>query len=154
MNLNDYQTQSRDTAMYPHRDRNLWYPTLGLVGEISEYLTAVESEKIKEAGDVAWYCSQLCSEAGLTLELVIQPIAELEAITTVLGQLAECVKKLYRDRNGEVSDKDRAIVTHAVNQVWQYCILNKDQSVILSTNIAKLQSRKTRDVLGGSGDDR
>jgi NTP pyrophosphatase (non-canonical NTP hydrolase) len=154
MNLNDYQTQSRDTAMYPHRDRNLWYPTLGLVGEISEYLTAVESEKIKEAGDVAWYCSQLCSEAGLTLELVIQPIAELEAITTVLGQLAECVKKLYRDRNGEVSDKDRAIVTHAVNQVWQYCIPNKDQSVILSTNIAKLQSRKTRDVLGGSGDDR
>lgn len=154
MNLNDYQTQSRDTAMYPHRDRNLWYPTLGLVGEIAEYLTAVESEKIKEAGDVAWYCSQLCSEAGLTLELVIQPIAELEAITTVLGQLAECVKKLYRDRNGEVSDKDRAIVTHAVNQVWQYCIPNKDQSVILSTNIAKLQSRKTRDVLGGSGDDR
>ncbi len=154
MNLTDYQTQSRDTAMYPDRDRNLWYPTLGLVGEIAEYLTAAESEKIKEAGDVAWYCSQLCSEAGLNLETVIQSVKELEAITTVLGQLAECVKKLYRDRNGEVSDKDRAIVTHSVNQIWNHCILGKDQSIILSTNIAKLQSRKTRGVLVGSGDDR
>ncbi len=154
MNLTDYQTQSRDTAMYPDRDRNLWYPTLGLVGEIAEYLTAAESEKIKEAGDVAWYCSQLCSEAGLTLELVIQPIAELEAVTTVLGQLAECVKKLYRDRNGEVNHKDRAIVTHSVNHIWQYCIPSHDQSIILSTNITKLQSRKMRGVLGGSGDDR
>ena len=154
MNLTDYQTQSRDTAMYPDRDRNLWYPTLGLVGEIAEYLTAAESEKIKEAGDVAWYCSQLCSEAGLTLESVIQPIAEPEATTTVLGQLAECVKKLYRDRNGEVSDKDRAIVAHSVNHIWHHCIPNKDQTMILSTNISKLQSRKTRGVLSGSGDDR
>jgi NTP pyrophosphatase (non-canonical NTP hydrolase) len=154
MNLTDYQTQSRDTAMYRDRDRNLWYPTLGLVGEIAEYLTAAESEKIKEAGDVAWYCSQLCSEAGLNLEIIIRPVKELEAITTVLGQLAECVKKLYRDRNGEVSDKDRAIVTHSVNQIWNHCIPSKDQSMILSTNITKLQSRKERGVLGGSGDDR
>lgn len=154
MNLTDYQTQSRDTAMYPDRDRNLWYPTLGLVGEIAEYLTAAESEKIKEAGDVAWYCSQLCSEAGLNLETIIQPIKELDAITTVLGQLSECVKKLYRDRNGEVSDKDRALVTHSVNHLWHHCIPSEHQSIILSTNITKLQSRKTRGVLGGSGDDR
>ena len=90
----------------------------------------------------------------MRLESVIQPIAELEALTTVLGQLAECVKKLYRDRNGEVSDKDQAIVTHSVNHIWHHCIPIKDQSIILSTNIAKLQSRKTRGVLGGSGDDR
>jgi NTP pyrophosphatase (non-canonical NTP hydrolase) len=154
MNLTDYQTQSRDTAMYPDRDHNLWYPTLGLVGEIAEYLTAAESEKIKEAGDVAWYCSQLCSEAGLQLETIIQPIAEPESMTTVLGQLAECVKKLYRDRQGIVSDLDRAIVSHSVNHLWYHCIPVNDQSIILSTNIAKLQSRKTRGVLGGSGDDR
>ena len=49
MNLTDYQIQSRDTAMYPDRDRNLWYPTLGLVGEIAEYLTAAESEKTNDA---------------------------------------------------------------------------------------------------------
>ncbi len=154
MNLNDYQTQSRDTAMYPDRDRNLWYPALGLVGEIAEYLTAAESEKIKEAGDIAWYCSQLCSEAGLMLELIIKPVVELEPITTVLGQLAECVKKLYRDRNGDVSDNDRAIVSHSVNHIWHHCITTTDQSIILSTNIRKLQSRKMRGVLGGSGNDR
>ncbi|MCX5964181.1 MAG: hypothetical protein NT070_13870 [Cyanobacteria bacterium] len=53
-----------------------------------------------------------------------------------------------------MSDKDRAIVTHSVNHIWHHCIPIKDQSIILSTNIAKLQSRKTRGVLGGSGDDR
>lgn len=154
MNLTDYQIQSRDTAMYPDRDRNLWYPTLGLVGEIAEYLTAAESEKIKEAGDVAWYCSQLCSEVGLQLEAIIQPIGQLEAITTILGQLAECVKKLYRDRNGEVTENDRSIVAYCVNQLWHHCIPTENQSIILSTNIVKLQSRKTRGVLAGSGDDR
>jgi hypothetical protein len=154
MNLTDYQSQSRDTAIYPDRDRNLWYPTLGLVGEIAEYLTAAETEKIKEAGDVAWYCSQVCSEAGLQLETVIQRVETLEPITTLLGQLAECVKKLYRDRNGEVSDKDRTIVAHSINHLWQHCIPEPEQPLILTTNITKLQSRKTRGVLGGSGDHR
>jgi NTP pyrophosphatase (non-canonical NTP hydrolase) len=154
MKLSDYQTQSRDTAIYPDRDRNLWYPTLGLVGEIAEYLIAAETEKIKEAGDVAWYCSQVCSEAGLQLEAVIQSVEPLEPITKLLGQLAECVKKLYRDRSGEVSDKDRAIVAHSINHLWHHCIPPADQALILTTNITKLQSRKTRGVLGGSGDHR
>lgn len=154
MQLADYQTQSRDTAIYPDRDRNLWYPTLGLVGEMAEYLTASESEKHKEAGDVAWYCTQVCSEAGLALETVIQPTQQLESIPTLLGQLAECVKKLYRDRQGVVSDSDRIIIAQTVNQLWQHCISTTEQAIILSGNIAKLQSRKSRGVLGGSGDHR
>jgi hypothetical protein len=154
MNLTDYQSQSRDTAIYPDRDRNLWYPTLGLVGEIAEYLTAAETEKIKEAGDVAWYIAQLCSEAGLQLGNVIQPIATPEPITTCLGQLAECVKKLYRDRNGDVCDNDRLIIAFSINHLWHHCIPQAQQKLILTTNITKLQSRKTRGVLGGSGDHR
>jgi hypothetical protein len=154
MNLADYQTQSRDTAIYPDRDRNLWYPTLGLVGEISEYLNAAETEKIKEAGDVAWYCSQVCSEAGLKLDNVIDPITHLEPVIRCLGELSECVKKLYRDRNGEVSDNDRMIIAFSLNHLWHHCIPQADQALILTTNISKLQSRKSRGVLGGSGDHR
>ncbi len=154
MNIADYQTQSRDTAIYPDRDRNLWYPTLGLVGEISEYLNAAETEKIKEAGDVAWYCSQVCSEAGLKLENVIYPIVHLEPIIRCLGELSECVKKLYRDRNGEVSDNDRMIIAFSLNHLWHHCIPASAQALILTTNLAKLQSRKTRGVIGGSGDHR
>jgi hypothetical protein len=154
MNLSDYQIQSRDTAIYPDRDRNLWYPTLGLVGEIAEYLTATDLEKSKEAGDVAWYCAQICSEAGLKLDLVIDPIVHLEPITTCLGELAECVKKLYRDRQGEVSERDRMIIAFSLNHLWHHCIPDSEQALILSNNITKLQSRKSRGVLGGSGDHR
>lgn len=154
MNLADYQSQSRDTAIYPDRDRNLWYPTLGLVGELSEYLIADETEKIKEAGDVAWYCAQLCSEAGLKLDLVIQPITPVEPIIQCLGELAECVKKIYRDRHGDVSESDRMIIASCLCHLWHHCIPTDQQALILTTNIEKLQSRKTRGVLGGSGDHR
>jgi hypothetical protein len=154
MNLSDYQSQSRDTAIYPDRDRNLWYPTLGLIGEISEYLIAAESEKIKEAGDVAWYCAQICSEARLKLDNVIEPITPVEPITRCLGELAECVKKIYRDRSGEVSDTDQMIIAFCINHLWHHCISPADQALILTTNLTKLQSRKTRGVLGGSGDHR
>lgn len=154
MNLADYQTQSRDTAIYPDRDRNLWYPTLGLVGEIAEYLNASKTETIKEAGDVAWYCAQICSEAGLQLDIVISMIIAPKPVHTCLGELAECVKKIYRDRNGQVEESDRLIISLCLNPLWHYCISPADQDLILSTNLEKLQSRKTRGVLGGSGDHR
>jgi hypothetical protein len=157
MNLSDYQHQSRATALYPDRDRNLWYPTLGLMGEVAEYLGADESQKLKEAGDVAWYCAQLCSEAGLQLETILasQSVSgSSDAVMPVLGRLAECVKKLYRDRQGEVSALDQAIVAETVKLIWSHCIDSHDQALILSTNIAKLQSRQKRGVIGGSGDDR
>jgi hypothetical protein len=154
MNLADYQTQSRDTAIYPDRDRNLWYPTLGLIGEVAEYLRADETEKIKEAGDVAWYCAQICSEAGLKLDDIIGPIEPLEPLMKCIGELAELVKKLYRDRHGEVSDNDRMFIALNLNHLWHHCIPASDQALILTTNITKLQNRKSRGVLGGSGDDR
>ena len=85
MDLNDYQKESRKTAIYPHVGSNAIYPTLGLVGEAGEVADKVkkilrdnggrfdeESKKaIKyELGDVLWYVSQLSSELGFELEEV------------------------------------------------------------------------------------
>lgn len=156
MNLADYQTQSRTTALYPDRDRNLWYPMLGLVGEVAEFLNAAETQKLKEAGDVAWYCAQLCSEAELALETVVKADRPSDPIDLLsqLGILSECIKKLYRDRQGIVQEGDRTILTQCLNPIWHTCIPEADQTQILTQNIEKLLSRQKRGVLGGSGDNR
>ena len=83
MKLNDYQRESRKTAMYPDLGGNAIYPTLGLVGEAGEVADKVKKilrdnnglfdkdskDAIKlELGDVLWYISQLSSELGFELE--------------------------------------------------------------------------------------
>ena len=83
MELNDYQRESRKTALYPNVGSNAIYPTLGLVGEAGEVADKVKKilrdkrgifdkdskDAIKfELGDVLWYVSQLASELGYELE--------------------------------------------------------------------------------------
>ena len=85
MELNDYQRESRKTALYPDVGSNAIYPTLGLVGEAGEVADKVKKilrdkkgvfdkdskDAIKfELGDVLWYISQLSSELGYELEEV------------------------------------------------------------------------------------
>ena len=83
MELNDYQRESRKTALYPEVGNNPIYPTLGLVGEAGEVADKVKKilrdkkgvfdkdsrDAIKfELGDVLWYISQLSSELGYELD--------------------------------------------------------------------------------------
>tara|TARA_Y100001968_G_scaffold163891_1_gene149944 strand:+ start:647 stop:976 length:330 start_codon:yes stop_codon:yes gene_type:complete len=83
MELNQFQKESRMTALYPEVGKNAIYPTLGLVGEAGEVADKVkkilrdkngifDSESkyaIKlELGDVLWYVSQLSSELGFDLD--------------------------------------------------------------------------------------
>ena len=83
MELNDYQKESRKTAIYPNLDNNPIYPTLGLVGESGEVADKVkkiirdnggvfddESKHalMLELGDVLWYVAQLSHELGYDLE--------------------------------------------------------------------------------------
>ena len=83
MTFEEYQKLSRKTAIYPNKDNNFIYPTLGLTGEAGE-----EAEKIKrvlrdnngvvddlkrqeikkELGDVLWYLSQIATELDLSLD--------------------------------------------------------------------------------------
>ena len=85
MNLNDYQNQSRETALYPNVGSNTIYPTLGLVGEAGEVADKVKKvirdkkgifdsnskEALKlELGDVLWYVAQLSTELGFELDEV------------------------------------------------------------------------------------
>jgi len=82
--FNDYQNQSKETAIYP---KGFTYPALGLSGEAGEVaehikkairdddgkITPERKEKLKkELGDVLWYLSQLASEVGLSLDEIAQ----------------------------------------------------------------------------------
>lgn len=85
MTFEEYQKTSRTTAMYPDKDHNFIYPTLGLAGEAGEVAEkikkilrdkggaldeAAKTELAKELGDVLWYTANLATELGLTLEQI------------------------------------------------------------------------------------
>ncbi len=85
MTFNQYQKQSRKTAIYPNKDKNFVYPTLGLVGEAGEVAEKIKKilrdkngiinnedkmEISKELGDVLWYIAQLASELNLSLDKI------------------------------------------------------------------------------------
>lgn len=87
MTFQEYQKQSRQTALYPDVGNNFIYPTLGLTGEAGEVSDKIKKvirdkdNKIdeetrlalkKELGDVLWYIAQLSTELGLNLEKVAQ----------------------------------------------------------------------------------
>ena len=95
MNLNEYQSKSRVTALYPNVGHNPIYPTLGLAGEAGEVADKVKKvirdnggifdkpsiEAIKlELGDVLWYVAQLSTELGIELDEVAEAnIAKLSS---------------------------------------------------------------------------
>lgn len=98
LQLNEYQKIAHETADYPEGKVidtkegvehyiNYIYPALGLAEEAGEvagkYAKAVRDnagviderhrlEIIKELGDVLWFVSELCTNLGVTLEVVAQ----------------------------------------------------------------------------------
>lgn len=109
MDFKTYQEKSRETAIYPHKDSDFLYPTLGLVGEA--------------------------------------------------GEVADKIKKILRDSDGVVSEIKREELKKELGDVLWYLAqlateLNLSLEEIAALNIKKLQSRKERGELHGSGDER
>ena len=106
MNINEYQKQASETAIYKDK---LIYPTLGLAGEA--------------------------------------------------GEIANKVKKILRDNSGELEEDVRQnLISELGDVLWYIAALATDLNVELSEvankNIEKLNSRKNRGTIGGSGDNR
>ena len=75
------------------------------------------------------------------------------------GEIAEKVKKIIRDKKGKVSAEDKKELAKEIGDVlWYLAVLAEDLGMslddIAQANLDKLQSRKQRGVLGGSGDNR
>lgn len=75
------------------------------------------------------------------------------------GEVAEKVKKIIRDKQGEISEEDKKELAKELGDVlWYLAVFAEHLGVplheVADQNITKLQSRKARGVLGGSGDNR
>lgn len=101
MNFNEYQQKARETAIYPNKDNNFIYPTLGLVGEAGEVAEKIKKvirdengviseekrgEIKKELGDVLWYLANLSKELNIELEDV------------ALGNIEKLFSRMERDK--------------------------------------------------------
>lgn len=75
------------------------------------------------------------------------------------GEVLGKFKKILRDKKGVLSDKDKAEITKELGDVLWYIamvshLLGSSLDEVARKNNEKLLSRKQRDVLGGSGDNR
>jgi NTP pyrophosphatase (non-canonical NTP hydrolase) len=80
-----YHVLAFQTAIYPNKGNNIYYPALGLTGEAGEVADKIKKimrdksglfddtdkeELVKELGDVLWYVAALCSELSVSMEYV------------------------------------------------------------------------------------
>ena len=75
------------------------------------------------------------------------------------GEVAEKVKKIYRDEDGIMTEtKKQEIVKELGDVLWYLAAIAKDLDISLeevaNININKLHSRKQRGVIHGYGDNR
>jgi NTP pyrophosphatase (non-canonical NTP hydrolase) len=75
------------------------------------------------------------------------------------GEVAEKVKKMVRDDDGLLTAERRAALAKELGDVLWYVAqvateADLDLDAVAAENLAKLLSRRERDVLAGSGDDR
>ncbi len=91
MTFDEYQTESKKTALYPKHDGSLnytlTYPVMGMMSEAGEVAgkikkvirdnggvidDAKKAELAAEVGDVLWYVAQICTELGVSMNDVAQ----------------------------------------------------------------------------------
>ena len=75
------------------------------------------------------------------------------------GEVAEKIKKIIRDGNGEVTPEKRTEILKEIGDVLWYIAalctdLDADMGDVAQANLSKLQSRKERGVIHGNGDNR
>ena len=75
------------------------------------------------------------------------------------GEVCEKIKKIYRDKDGEMSSNDRLDIRKELGDVPWYisqiaCDIDVTLASVATANLEKLRVRKENGTLGGSGDDR
>ena len=103
MDFDYYQIEARKTAIYPNKDENFIYPTLGLVGESGEVAEKIkkilrdkngyfdDESKLaikKELGDVLWYLSNLSNELNFSLNDIAKENLEKLNLRLSKGKIA------------------------------------------------------------------
>lgn len=172
MTFEEYREKAISTKIYSD-DVAIPYVVSGTIGEVGELITAIDFAEhnpeniIKEAGDVFWYIAAVCTELEIPVEeirFIAHPLdlySLIKEVNKSLYTLAEILKKYLRDDYPQnMSDPKRMTILRELS--FLYCATqsitfkfhNISLEEVLSKNLEKLQSRKERGVLGGSGDNR
>ena len=154
--MNEYQAFTPTTAVYP-KETELLYLSLGLMGEMMEWFES--GYDLKEAGDVFWYCSQICNYMGEPLYDIFNSAEYVKDYHCKIN-LAENLKKHLRDGK-DISEAVMSYMVWALSQLrnrYYYSVNNPSLAettiTILKMNMEKLSDRKDRNVLNGDGDSR
>lgn len=80
-------------------------------------------------------------------------------LTGEAGEVSEKIGKVLRDKNGVIDDETRLLLVKELGDVMWYIAnlakeLGWDLADVANTNLEKLNSRRERGVLQGSGDNR
>ena len=86
-------------------------------------------------------------------------IAKILGLSGETGEVAEKFKKILRDKDGKISDEDKLEIAKELGDVLWYIAtisryLDLPLETVAITNLEKLTSRKNRNELHGSGDNR
>lgn len=155
MTFEEYQAAAAVFAVYP-KDREREYLSLGLISEVGELAGKLKKEIrdgvdlteaiLDEISDCLWYLSQIARVGDLRIGDDITP--EVANGHTMIQVVAEITYSSLRcwdcDHAGNALDYLAAICE------WR----NTTLEAVCERNIAKLQDRKNRDVIKGSGDTR
>ncbi len=115
---------------------------------------------VKEAEEVNfdWYQRESAQtwEVIDTNHAIVYPTLGL---TNEAGELAGKVKKIFRDKQGHISEADRAALKSELGDVlWyltQICTqLDLSLAEVAEANVVKVLSRQRRGKIGGDGDER
>ena len=83
----------------------------------------------------------------------------IHGLNSEAGEVADKYKKIIRDKKGQMTDEDRTEMLKEIGDVlWYLAALCTDINMPLHQaalmNLQKLNSRLSRDVISGSGDNR
>lgn len=147
---------------------------LGLSEETGEVLEKIESLDWKgllaEMGDVLWYMNAIRHILGLDFSICTDYQATDDHLLagnkknaihlmSLAARIAGVGKKIIRDSEFEASDLQKKKVRDALSEMYSIISLmagdlDTDTGSILQGNVDKLEGRKIRGTLHGSGDDR
>lgn len=174
--IKEYQEFTATTAIYP-KDRALEYLVPALCSETLELVEVLtdleyaesrenESNVLKESGDIIWDISELCTLFKIDLsEMCLEAqkrmrkdnfirVNDLTSSTeAILGRYSKSIRDSWGEdkTKGRLIDCSIDILTITIETLLQYGYTLKDA---INANIEKLSSRKERDVIKGSGDNR
>jgi len=178
MKFIDYAKAARSTAIYRISEA-ITYPTLGLVNEIGELTDKIYGKVdhyhvSEEIGDILWYIFNLALDCEIDTSMLMENCESFSDIKSTdqycagflygelfsnAGKICGIVKKIFRDRNGDISLKQRDGICSLLNTMLIQLaslatIRGWSIDKIAQENIQKLSSRQERGMLKGEGDNR